>query len=27
MKKMAKDLNIDMSHEKVELIDDKPISK
>ena len=25
MKKMSKDLNIDMSHEKVELIDDKDI--
>lgn len=27
MKKMSVDLNIDMSHEKVELIDDKDISK
>lgn len=27
MKSIAKDLNFDMSHEKVELIDDKDISK
>jgi anoctamin-10 len=27
MKKMSKDLNIDMSHEKVELIDDKEIGR